>query len=79
MANCFSCGKGFKGSVNELLQLYKQDYLQRGVEHYFFKESTNGDVKIIKKDQFKYYFKHHIKPNFKNGAEYAHIKEYKET
>jgi len=74
---CFSCGQTFNGSVNELLQRYKLDYIQRGVERYFFKESENGDVKIINKDQFKYYFDNHIKPNFKNGAEYAHIKEYK--
>jgi hypothetical protein len=73
---CFSCGQTFNGSVNELLQRFKLDYLQRGVERYFFKLETNGDVKIIKKDQFKNVFKTQIKPNFKNGAEYAHISEY---
>jgi hypothetical protein len=73
---CFSCGQTFNGSVNELLQRFKLDYLQRGVERYFFKLETNGDVKIIKKDQFKNVFKTQITPNFKNGAEYAHISEY---
>lgn len=73
---CFSCGQTFNGSVNELLQRFKRDYLERGVERYFFKLETNGDVKIIKKDQFKNVFETQIKPNFKNGAEYAHISEY---
>ena len=73
---CFSCGQTFNGSVNELLQRFKRDYLERGVERYFFKLETNGDVKIIKKYQFKNVFETQIKPNFKNGAEYAHISEY---
>ena len=74
---CFSCGQTFNGSVNELLQRFKRDYLERGVERYFFKLETNGDVKIIKQNQFKNVFKTQIQPNFKNGAEYAHISEYK--
>ncbi len=79
MSNCFSCGKGFKGDVNDLLRLFKQDYLDRGVERYFFKLSAKGDVLIVKKQQFKRIFNVQIKPNFKNGAEYAHIKEYGNT
>ncbi|NRA92159.1 MAG: hypothetical protein HRU26_05645 [Psychroserpens sp.] len=75
--SCFSCGKTFNGSVNDLLQLYKREYLTKGVERYFFRLKTNGDVKIIHKDQFKNVFDSQIKPNFKNGAEYAHIREYK--
>ena len=73
---CFSCGQTFNGSVNELLQRFKRDYLERGVERYFFRLETKGDVKIIKKEQFKNVFQTQIKPNFKNGAEYAHISEY---
>ena len=73
---CFSCGQTFNGSVNELLQRFKRDYLERGVERYFFRLESNGDVKIIKKEQFKNVFQTQIKPNFKNGAEYAHISEY---
>ena len=73
---CFSCGQTFNGSVNELLQRFKRDYLERGVERYFFRLEVNGDVKIIKKEQFKNVFETQIKPNFKNGAEYAHISEY---
>ena len=74
---CFSCGQTFKGSVNDLLQRFKRDYLERGVERYFYRESTNGDVKTFKKEQFAYIFKNKIQPNFKNGAEYAHISEYR--
>jgi len=74
---CFSCGQTFNGTVNELLQRFKRDYLERSVDRYFYKESATGDVKIIKKDQFAYIFKNKIQPNFKNGAEYAHISEYK--
>ena len=75
---CFSCGKGFNGTVQELLMRYKRDYLERGIEHYFFRESEKGDIKIVGKEQFNYYFDNHIKPNFKNGAEYAHIREFNE-
>ena len=75
--SCFSCGQTFNGSVNELLQRFKRDYLERGIERYFYKESEKGDVYVIKKEQFKYVFENKIKPNFKNGSEYAHISEYK--
>ncbi len=73
---CFSCGQTFNGSVNELLQRFKRDYLERGVERYFYKESETGDIKIVNKRQFEYVFNNIIKPNFVNGAEYAHISEY---
>lgn len=76
MSNCFTCGRTFNGSVKELLKVYKQDYQERGTERYFYKEHDQGDIKIVKKTQFKTVFKHQIQPNFKNGAEYAHIKEY---
>jgi hypothetical protein len=74
---CFSCGKTFKGTVNDLLQMYKQDYLKRGVERYFFKENENGDVKICSKESFKRVYELLIQPNLMNGAEYAHIKEFR--
>lgn len=79
MSNCFSCGRSFKGSVNDLLQLFKRDYLENGVERYFYKTSEKGDIKVVKKVYFSIIFETEIKPNFINGAEYAHIKEYKET
>lgn len=76
MSNCFSCGKAFNGSVNDLLQLYKKAYLERGIERYFYKLSTKGDVLTVNKKYFNIVFERDIKPNFINGAEYAHIKEY---
>jgi hypothetical protein len=76
MSNCFSCGRSFNGSVNELLQIYKRDYLENGTERYFYKTSSNSDVYVVKKSSFKRIFDSEIKPNFDNGAEYAHIQEY---
>ena len=73
---CFSCGQTFNGSVNELLQRYKRDYLERGVVRWYYRLETNGDVRIVKDKQFKKIREEQIKPNFKNGAEYAHISEY---
>lgn len=73
---CFSCGQMFNGSVNDLLKRFKRDYKDNGTERYFYKESANGDIKIVSKNQFKYVFETKIKPNFEQGAEYAHIKEY---
>ena len=77
MPNCFSCGQSFKGSVQELLRLFKQQYLSYGVERYFYRLSPNSDIIIVKKEQFKDVFEKEIKPNLKNGAEYAHISEVK--
>lgn len=79
MSNCFSCGASLKSSEHDLLQLFKRDYLENGVERYFYKTSEKGDVKVIKKAYFSKLFELEIKPNFKNGSQYAHIKEYKET
>ena len=75
--SCFSCGKSFNGSVNELLQLFKREYLDNGTERYFYKESAKGDVKIVSNKQFRTIFERDVKPNIKKGAEYAHISEYK--
>lgn len=76
MSNCFSCGRSFNGTVNELLQIYKQEYLEKGTERYFYNLETNGDVFTCKKSSFKVIFEQQIKPNFGNGSEYAHIQEY---
>lgn len=74
MANkCFSCGEGFNGSTRQLLLKYKQE----GKDVYFFKKVKDGDIFIVNKNQFKEVMKTQIKPNFKKGAEYAHISEFK--
>lgn len=72
-SKCFSCGNGFNGSTRELLLKYKQE--KKDV--YFFRIEKGGDIFIVKKDAFKEVFKREIKPNFKKGAEYAHISEFK--
>lgn len=76
MSNCFSCGKSFKGDTNELLAYLKQDYINNGIERYFYRLDTNGSVYTCRKSSFSSIFKDKIQPNFINGAEYAHIREY---
>ena len=65
MSKCFSCGAGFKGSTKELLMKFKKDYVNNGIERYFFRLESNGNIKVINKKQFKHVFKTQIKPNFK--------------
>lgn len=79
MSNCFSCGKSFTNDVNGMLQMFKRQFLEQGIERYFYKTSEKGDVKVVKKAYFSTIFETEIKPNFRFGAEYAHIKEYNET
>lgn len=72
-SKCFSCGNGFNGNTRQLLMKYKQD--KKDV--YFFRIVKDGDIFIVNKEQFKKVFASQIKPNFKKGAEYAHISEFK--
>ena len=74
---CFSCGRSFNGDVNALLRHFKQEYEQKGIIRYFYKTETNGSIKTVREKHFKEVFKREIKPNFKKGAEYAHISEFK--
>lgn len=76
MANCFSCGSSFGSGVTGILQYYKHLYETTGLERYFYRLSSDGDVFIVTKSEFKSIFEEDIKPNFHNGAEYAHISEY---
>jgi hypothetical protein len=73
---CFSCGLGFNGSTNELLRRYKKEFEQKGTERYFYKVNQTAPVEIARKESFMIIFERDIKPNFINGAEYNHIKEY---
>ena len=59
-----------------MLLIYKQHYLDNGVERYFYRTSTDSDIYIVKKSSFNGIFESVIKPNFSKGSEYAHIKEY---
>jgi len=74
--SCFSCGRTFKGSVNDLLAEYKREYENHGTVRWFYKLETNGDVFTCRDSSFKTIRETKIEPNFKNGAEYAHIQEY---
>lgn len=76
MSKCFSCGRSFNGSVKDLLRIYKTEYDKKGTERYYYKLSENGDVFICGKTSFKVIFDNEIKPNYINGAEFAHIREY---
>lgn len=76
VTSCFTCGKGFSGSVNETLLLFKQQYEKFGTDRYFYKLSANDAIKVCKSQDFNRIFITEIKPNFVNGAEYSHISEY---
>lgn len=73
MSKCFTCGSTFNGSTKELLTKFKRDKK----DYYFYTLEEKGDVYLVSKKQFKHVFSTKIKPNFKNGANYAHISEFK--
>lgn len=72
MSKCFTCGQTFSGSAKELLRKYKREKK----DYYFYRLETNGDIYLTPKKSFKWVFDNKIKPNFKNGSEYAHISEF---
>lgn len=76
VSNCFTCGKGFNLTVNQTLAHYKRLWQEKGIERYFFKLSENDSIKLVKKQDFNRIFTEQIKPNFENGATYAHISEF---
>lgn len=75
--DCFACGRNFSGDINALLRHFKQEYEEKGIVRYFYKTKKDGSIKIVRESSFKEVFKREIKPNFKKGAEYAHISEFK--
>lgn len=75
LGRCFSCGERFNGDVNALLSKYKKEFDENGIVRYYYHLGDNR-IKIVRADSFKTIFKTQIKPNFKNGAEYARIDEY---
>lgn len=76
VSNCFTCGKGFNYDVNQTLLHFKKVYEAKGIDRYFYKLSENDSIKVVKKQDFNRIFTEQIKPNFENGATYAHISEY---
>lgn len=76
VSNCFTCGKGLNLDTHQTLKHFKSVYEKFGIDRYFYKLYENDSIKIVKKQDFNRIFNEQIKPNFKNGATYAHISEY---
>lgn len=74
---CFACGQTLIKSELDVVAYYFNLYEKYGQERYFYKLSKNGSTRIVLKDHFQYIYNTKIKPNLKNGAEYAHISEFK--
>lgn len=72
--SCFTCGKTFNGSEKDLLRLMKREKW----DYYFYRLEEKGEIFICKASKFNHILDTKIKPNFKNGADYAHISEYNE-
>lgn len=72
---CGICAK-LNRKETDLVKVYKGYFTKYGKEYFVFRTSIRGDLKIVVKEQFDTVFESEIKPNFKNGAEFFHIKEY---
>ena len=77
MSDCFSCGKQFSENTNAILRGFKERYLKYGTVRYYYKLDSNGPILICRASSFSKILENEIKPNFQNGAEYAHIGEFK--
>lgn len=77
MADCFSCGEKFNEDVNALLRAYKRQFDKMGIVRYYYWLHPKDSIKICRESSFNTILENEIKPNFQNGAEYAHISEYK--
>ncbi len=72
---CFSCGHSQNDDVRKLLAGFKRQFEQKGISRYFYKLSSTGTTYICRASSFNALLENHIKPEFKNGAEWAHISE----
>lgn len=77
--NCFACGASLSYGDQNALSYYYRLYKEFGQERYFYRLKTNGPTRVVQREQFNYIFESQIKPNLENGAEYAHISEYKNS
>ncbi|MGR3218461.1 MAG: hypothetical protein ACUZ8H_01405 [Candidatus Anammoxibacter sp.] len=73
---CFNCSK-FKSADQDIIKEYRGYYEKNGKEFYIYRLKKNGGAHIVNKNSFNTVFERDIKPNFKNGAEYFHISEFK--
>lgn len=76
MSDCFSCGKDFTADTNVLLRAFKKQYEQFGIVRYYYRLKKNGETFICTSSSFKFILENEIKPNFQNGAEWAHIADF---
>lgn len=76
MSACFSCGGQFSTDINALLRAYKEQYEKYGIVRYFYKTETNGSIMICTESSFNFIYEKYIQPNFQQGSEFAHIKEF---
>lgn len=77
MADCFTCGEKFTEDVNSLLRAYKRQYEKFGVVRYYYRLNPKDVIKICRDSSFNTILENEIKPNFQDGAEYAHISEFR--
>lgn len=70
---CFSCQQNAPLSLKQRLELHLKIYNQTGEVFWFFKESTNDNVKIADAKSFSKILEQ-IKDN--EGAQWCHIAEF---
>ncbi len=73
---CFSCGASFNETDIQRVAKYKQYWDEKGVSSYFFRLKTGGELLLVRANGFNTVLENEIKPNFENGAEWAHISEF---
>jgi len=76
MSACIPCGTVSKSEQN-VIKYYMNLYKEKGFVSYVYRLYENGPIKIVEQKSFEIIFKESIKPNFKNGAEYFSIQEFK--
>lgn len=74
--SCIPCSKVSTKQI-DVVKYYKDLYKKKGLETYFYRLKTGGDLLIVNKSGFNAIFLKKIKPNFENGAEYFFVDEFK--
>ena len=76
MSNCLPCSKVSK-MEKSVVQFYKKLYEETGRLFYVYRLETGANFSFIEGKYFSKILEEQIKPNFKNGAEYFSIQEFK--
>lgn len=77
MSKCFSCGGSFGEDTNAMLRKYKDQFDKLGISRYYYKLNASANVMVCQANSFNFIFENEIKPNLQDGAEFAHISEYR--